>query len=120
MSSISSVANGGQNSATQQVQANIGLLAANLASNNLSGARRAFSGLQQALGTPAAATPLGKDLSSLGQALKSGDLTNARQIFSRLGRSNASANANTPAPAAGPQTYNPIVSGSGSALDIAV
>ena len=72
----------------QQLQANVKQLAQSLQSGDLSGAQKAYTSLQQTLGTDASSStnPLNKDLSSLGQALQSGNLSGAQQAFAQLGQ----------------------------------
>jgi hypothetical protein len=80
----------------QQVQQDYAQLASALQSGNLTGAQSAFVALQQALqsqsGPSSAATssstnsndPIANDLNALGQALSSGNLTQAQSAFSTL------------------------------------
>jgi outer membrane protein assembly factor BamD (BamD/ComL family) len=80
----------------QQVQQDYTQLASALQSGNLTGAQTAFVALQQALqsqtGSSSAATssstnsndPIANDLNALGQALSSGNLTQAQSAFSTL------------------------------------
>jgi hypothetical protein len=80
----------------QQVQQDYAQLASALQNGNLAGAQSAFAALQQALqtqsGTNAAATttsagsndPIANDLTALGQALSSGNLTQSQSAFSQL------------------------------------
>jgi hypothetical protein len=80
----------------QQVQQDYLQLSSALQSGNLTGAQTAFAALEQALqtqsGTSAAATttsgnsndPIANDLSALGQALSSGNLTQAQSAFTQL------------------------------------
>jgi outer membrane protein assembly factor BamD (BamD/ComL family) len=80
----------------QQVQQDYSQLASALQSGNLTGAQSAFVALQQALqsqsGPNSAATsnstnsndPIANDLNALGQALSSGNLTQAQSAFSTL------------------------------------
>jgi DNA-binding FadR family transcriptional regulator len=83
-------------SLTQQVQQDYARLAGALQSGDLSGAQSAFSNLQQALqsqgagATQTTATsnsttdPIANDFNTLGQALSSGNLTQAQSAFSQL------------------------------------
>ncbi len=80
----------------QQVQQDYTQLASALQSGNLTGAQSAFAALEQALqtqsgtSTPATAAsnnsndPIANDLNALGQALSSGNLTQAQSAFTQL------------------------------------
>jgi len=83
-------------SPAQQVQQDYGQLASALQSGNLTDAQSAFTALEQALqaqtGTSASpntsstssSDPIANDLSALGQALSSGNLTQAQSTFAQL------------------------------------
>jgi hypothetical protein len=104
----------------QQIQQDFSQLASALQSGDLTDAQSAYSNIQQLLGSNQnqnssnsntgsnGANPIQNDFAALGQALQSGDLTQAQSAFSQLqsdvqasqqSRSNAAAAAAPPAPA---------------------
>ena len=87
-------------SVAQQVQQDYAQLASSLQSGDLAGAQSAFANLQQALQSQGTSTPqsttesgtssssgsdtIANDFSALGQALSSGNLSQAQSAFSQL------------------------------------
>ena len=57
-----------------------------LASGTIDQAQQAFSALQNDLPSGASGSPMGQALNAVGQALQSGDITGAQQVFASLGQ----------------------------------